>query len=407
MWLRIMVLALGTFALGTDNFVMSGLLPTIAHDFAVPVATTGWLVTVFALTFAVSAPTLAVLTSSIARRRLLMASLLLFVAANVLAAVAMNFGTLMLARILAAGAAALYTPTAIAVAAALAPIDKRGRALALVSAGATVATVLGVPVGTLVGTFFGWQMTFVLVAVLATLAAVGILLFFPEVASPAPISLGARLALLQNRQIVITLGLSILCLMGGFTVYTYLAAILQHITHLTGTGISSMLFVYGLASVVGNVLGGYGADRWGAVRTIVISLVTLGTALLALSLTASSVLGTAVTLLVWGIAAWMFIAPQQHRLLAMAPESPSVILSLNSSAVYLGIGSGAAAGGFVLHVASLSTLGWVGGWCQVLALGLLFLSTHLPSKRRAESQLCPFFKRGSGAMQALQAHSKR
>jgi predicted MFS family arabinose efflux permease len=241
-------------------------------------------------------------------------------------------------------------------------------------------------------------MTFVLVAVLATLAAVGILLFFPGVASPAPISLGARLVLLQNRQIVITLGLSILCLMGGFTVYTYLATILQHITHLAGTGISSMLFVYGLASVVGNVLGGYGADRWGAVRSILISLVTLGGALVALPLAASSVFGAAATLLVWGIAAWMFIAPQQHRLLAMAPESPSVILSLNASAIYLGIGSGAAAGGFVLHAASLSTLGWVGGWCEVLALGLLFLSTLLPSKRTAESQP---IKRGSGAMQVL------
>ncbi len=87
-----------------------------------------------------------------------------------------------------------------------------------------------------------------------------------------------------------------------------------------------------------------------------------------------------------GVAAWMFIAPQQHRLLAMVPESASVILSLNASAIYFGIGSGAAAGGFVLHAASLSTLGWVGGWCEVLALGLLFLSTHLPSKRTAESQ---------------------
>jgi DHA1 family inner membrane transport protein len=241
-------------------------------------------------------------------------------------------------------------------------------------------------------------MTFVLVAVLATLAAVGILLFFPGVASPAPISLGTRLAPLQNRQIVITLGLTFLCYMGGFTVYTYLAAILQHMTHLGGTGISSMLFLFSLASIMGNVLGGYGADRWGAVRTIVISLVTLSGALVALSLAASSVLGAVAVLLVWGVAVWMFMAPQQHRLLAMSPESPSVILSLNASAIYLEMGGGAAAGGFVLHAASLSTLGWVSGWCQVLALGLLFLSTHLPGKRTAESQP---IKRGSGAMQVL------
>lgn len=297
-------------------------------------ATTGLLVSVFALTSALAAPTLSTLTGSMARRRLLMSSLGVFVGANVLAAVAMNFGVLVLASILAAGGAALYTPTASAVAAALAPTEQRGRALALVQAGITVAAVLGVPAGTLVGTLFGWRMTFVLVAVLGALAALGILLFLPGVATPAPIGLRARLALFQQPRIVVTLGLTILSLMGTFTVYTYLAPLLQHLTHLAGTGISSLLLVYGVASVVGNVFGGYGTDRWGATRTMVVSLATLGIALVVLPLAASSVLGAAMTLIVWGVAAWMFAAPQQHRLLAMAPESPGVVLSLNASANY-------------------------------------------------------------------------
>ena len=326
-----MILAVGTFALGTDVQVIVGILPTIAHDIAVPVATTGLLVTVFALTYALGSPTLATLTGSMARRRLLMGSLGVFVGANGLAALALNFGVLMPTRILAAGGAALYTPTASAVAAALAPAEKRGRALALVLGGITLASVLGVSVGTLVGTLFGWRMTFVLVAVLGALAACGLLLFFPVVATPPPIGLRTRLALFQQPRIVVTLSITIHSLMGLFTVYTYLALLFQRITHLGGTGISGLFLVFGGASVVGNIIGGYGADRWGPVRTMVVSLAITGIALVVLPLTASSILGAA-ALIVLGTAAWMFTAPQQHLLLALIPESSAVILSLNASA---------------------------------------------------------------------------
>jgi predicted MFS family arabinose efflux permease len=223
-------------------------------------------------------------------------------------------------------------------------------------------------------------MTFVLVAALGALAALGILLFFPRVATPAPIGLRARLAVLQQPRIIGTLGLTILSLMGTFTVYTYLALLLEHITHLEGPGISSLFLVFGVASVVGNVCGGYGADQWGPARTLVVSLITTGIALVVLPLAAVSVLGAAAALIVWGVAAWMFTAPQQHRLLAMAPESPAVILSLNASASYVGMGSGAAIGGLVLHAASVSALEWVGGLCEVLALVVLVKSTHLHRK---------------------------
>ncbi len=227
-------------------------------------------------------------------------------------------------------------------------------------------------------------MTFVLVAVLGALAELGLLLFVPAVAAPPPIRLRARLALLQHPGIVVTLGLTIFSLMGIFTVYTYLALLFQHITHLGGTGISSLFLVIGVASVVGNAFGGYGADRWGPVRTIVVSLVITGIALVVLPLAAISVLGAAAALIVWGVAAWMFTAPQQHRLLALTPKTPGVILSLNSSATYIAMGGGAAIGGVVLHFAPVSALGWIGGLCEVIALGVLVLSTHLHRPRIAQ-----------------------
>ncbi|MDQ2715933.1 MAG: MFS transporter [Chloroflexota bacterium] len=376
MRLRILVLALGTFALGTDNFVIAGILPAIAQTLAVSVAVSGLLVTVFSLTYVVASPLLATLTGAVDRKRLLIVSLLLFVVANVLAALAPNFGVLLVARVIAACGAALYTPTASAVAAMLASPEKRGQALALVTAGMTVSIVLGVPIGILVGTHFGWQMTFVLVAVLGALATIGIMGLLPVVAGPPPASLGARLALLRKPSIVVALGLTVIWMVGGFTVYTYIAPILQGITHLGGAAISSLLFLFGVASVLGNMLGGYAADRWGPVPTIALGLAALAITLLVFPAVAVTVVGAGVALAIWGVAGWMLTPPQQHRLLALAPAAPGVILSLNGSASYLGIAGGAAIGSLVLHYAPLFTLGWVGGTCEVIALVVLLLGVR-------------------------------
>ena len=145
MRIRMLSLALGTFAIGTDGFVIAGILPEIARGLKVPVSTAGFLITIFAWAYALGSPVLATMTGKLERKRLLLASMVVFVAANVLAAFATSFGILVGARVLAAFGSALYTPAALAVAVSLAPVEKRGRALALVLAGLTVATVLGVP----------------------------------------------------------------------------------------------------------------------------------------------------------------------------------------------------------------------------------------------------------------------
>src|SRR5215472_2689518 len=198
MWFRILILALGTFAIGTDGFVIAGILPSIAHDLGMSIALAGLLVTAFSLAYALGSPVLATLTGHIARRRLLLLTLISFVLANVLAAVAASFAVLLMARVLAALSASLYTPSASAVAAVLAPKEKRGRALSLVTAGLTITTVAGVPLGILIGTQLNWRATFVLVALLGVIAFVGVLALFPPVASQGTVSLRTRLALLRR-----------------------------------------------------------------------------------------------------------------------------------------------------------------------------------------------------------------
>lgn len=374
---RILLLALGIFAIATEGFVIAGLLPTIAGDMGVKVATAGQLITVFALTFALSAPLLASLTGAWSRRHLLITALAVFAAASGLAALAPTFGLLLATRMLAAVGSALYTPTAVTVATNLAGPAQRGRAIAFVIGGSTLALVLGVPLGTWAGIHFGWRTTYGLVALLAMLAALGCLAFLPHVPNPPRIDLRSRAALLVQPHIGLGLGVTVLGLLGWFTVYIYLAPLLRQVTHLAGTTVSSMLLVYGLASVGGNLLGGYTADRWGPTRTVAFSLAGLALALASLPLLSTSVAGAVAALLVWGVAGFMLGPAQQSRLMALAPTGAAVVVALNGSATWVGIGTGAVLGGAVINTASPALLGWVGAVCQMLALGLLYLDTHL------------------------------
>lgn len=374
---RLLALALGTFALGTDAFVIAGILPTIAHSFRVSAAQAGQLVAAFALVYAIATPVLATLTGKTDRRGLLIVALALFAAANGIAAMAPTLGFLLVVRIAAAGAAALYTPNALAVAAATAPPNKRGRALALVTAGLTVATIMGVPLGSWIGFHFGWRSTFGLVALLGLAAAAGVLAFFPAISTPPAIGLRARLAPLGQPPVLGILGLTVLSFTGGFAIYTYIALLLRHFTHLGGVGISAMLLVFGLAGVVGNWLGGYTADTKGPVPVLAASTIVLTSVFMLLPVAATWLPGAVLSLAAWGIGGWALVPAQQHRLVTFVPENPSIVLSLNASANYLGIGLGATLGGYILRhtLAPFSDLAWVSAGCEASGFVLLILTS--------------------------------
>jgi predicted MFS family arabinose efflux permease len=244
----------------------------------------------------------------------------------------------------------------------------------MVTAGFSVANVLGVPLGTWIGVQLGWRMTFVLVSALGALAAAGVLAALPAVERPPYTNLHTRLALLKRPRVVVVLAISVLGLLGAFTVYTYLAPVLEQITRLPAADVSWMLLLSGVATVLGNIVGGYSTDRWGPVPTLVAGITVLVMSFAALPMLAPSLLGAACFIICWGLAGAVFVPAQQHRLLSLSADTPGVALSLNSSANYLGIGGGAALGGLVLDSAGLPALGWVGGGCLALALGLLFLS---------------------------------
>lgn len=380
---RVWVLALGAFALGTDLFVIAGILPEVARDMKVSVGAAGWLVSAFAFTYAPASPVLAVLTGNVPRRGLLLTSLGVFCAANVISALSPGYDLLLLSRVLAALGAALYMPTASSIAASLAPPEKRGRALAMVTAGLTVAIVLGVPLGTWVAEYAGWRATFWLVAAVSAGALLGIRAWIPRVPALQPVGWGARVALLKQPRVAAALSMTVLWTAGAFTVYPYLSALLHHETHLSLAETGWILLLFGVASVAGNFVGGHGADRRGVLPTIAFALTLMVLTLATLSWGGSHLAAVIVAVAVWGVAGWMLTPPQQHRLIAYAPQIPAAILGLNGSAIYLGMGIGASVGGEIIRKAGIGALGWSGSLFELVALLLVAGSVRYGQQRTA------------------------
>jgi predicted MFS family arabinose efflux permease len=374
-------LALAAFAIGTEAFVIAGLLPIVSADLQISVAATGQLVTAYALAYALGSPILAVAFNNFDRRDVLTLALSGFIAANLLAVAATSFPLLLASRVLMAMGAALCTPTAIGVAVALASPERRGRAVALVTSGITVATVIGVPLGTMVGNQFGWRATFVMVAALGAVALAGVLYGVPRGLPNSTATLGERLAVARHPGVLYALATTVLWAIGGFTVFTYLAIPLQGLGF-NAADISLALLIFGSAAAIGNMLGGTLADRFGPLPTAAVGLAGMATALVLLSLALKSATPDharyAVLLLVfgWAIAGWAFYPAQVASIIRIDPRSSVIALSLNASALYLGFALGGAAGGVVLSILGPTDLGWVGGSSVAASLAVLLFRSR-------------------------------
>jgi predicted MFS family arabinose efflux permease len=371
-------LAVATFAIGTEAFVISGLLPMISSELQISMAATGQLVTAYALTYAVGSPILAVTFNNLDRRTVLTLALGCFIASNVLAVLATSFATLLAARMLMAVGAGLCTPTAMAVAVAITSPERRGRAIALVTSGLTMSTVLGVPLGTWIGGLYGWRATFILVAVLGAVALAGLLLGLPRGLPRHTATLGQRFAVARHSAIFHALLVTAFWGIGAFTVLTYLAIPLRNLG-LSPTEISLGFLIFGVAAAIGNMLGGTLADRIGPIQTVTLGLVTLMTALtlqsIALKFMAPDQARPVFLGLVFfqGIGAWAFYPGQMANLVRIEPHASMIALSLNASAMYFGFAAGSALGGFVVTALSPTDLGWVGGSSVAVAVAAVLL----------------------------------
>ncbi|MFF3228848.1 MFS transporter [Nocardia suismassiliense] len=384
----LILLAVGLFAIGTDGYVIAGLLPEVGRDLGVTDSTAGLLITVFALAYAIGAPILGVLTSGVPRRPLLIGSLAVFALMNVGTALADSYSLMMTVRVIAALAAAAFTPACSATAAAIAPEGKRGQALATVAAGISLATAFGVPLGALVGGWFGWRVTFIAVAVLGGIATIGLAKLLPHVDTPPAASLGARVAVAKVRGVPTSLGVTVLWIAGAFTVLTYISPVLEDLGGVRGSALSIWLLIFGLAAVAGNSVGGRLADRFDTTRLAVFSTLGLTVALASFGVLGSlgvhgvaGAIACGVVLAVWGVFGWSFMPIQQHRMVQLAPDEAGVVLSLSASATYIGISLGGFAGSVALAESGVAAVGWTAGGIELCAV-LAALAIAVTHRRR-------------------------
>lgn len=378
---RLFLFVLGTFIIGTDDFVIAGILPSIASDLDISIVAAGQLVTAFAFAYAISAPLLGTLAFPIQRKKLLVFAMLLFTLSNGLSAIVPSFEWLLVTRIVAAMSAALFTPLAMAASVSLAQESQRGRALALVTAGITVGLIAGAPIGTWIGHVAGWRYSFLFVASVGLITTLAMMALLPKIDREENVSLKERLTSLRP-QVLLTLLVSILATIGGFATYTYIAPILNDITGLEN--MSWFLLLIGVGSLLGNLIGGYSTDRIGAAKTLHLSLTGFSLVLLSVSflmwLTPSSttVLLAAIVSLLWGIPGFALNPALNSYLISLNPQQASMILSFGASALYIGIGLGATLGGIVIHVSSLQMVGMASAIIVGIAL-LVFRFVQPPS----------------------------
>lgn len=342
--LALATLFLGAFVVGSAELVVVGILNLISDDLHVSTSTAGTLVTAYALGISIGGPILTAVTIRFGRRKLLWTSLGAYVAGNVIAVVAVNFGVLILARVLTGALHGLFIGVAFAVAGSVVTPERMGRAISVVFGGVAVATALGVPVGTLLGQELGWRTTFIAIVLIGALALVAMFVFVPPVpnAGVGGFSQQARHALAPR--VLAVLGLGLLVMGGQFAALTYLTPFLEQVTGISGGPVSAFLLAYGVANAVGTFAGGWAADR-NAKLTLVVANVVLIVAMALLYLAGTVPLLVALALTVWGLVGFGLVPSLQHRVISLAGPGRDFAATMPASAVTLGIAIGSLIGG--------------------------------------------------------------
>ena len=357
---RLILLAAGMFAIGTDSFVIAPLLSYIARDLGVGIAAAAQLITAYALTYALCSPFVATMTSHWPRQRTMVAGLTIFVVANVGAALAPGFATVLMARALAGLGAAIFAPIAGASAASLVSASGRGRALSIMMIGLSSATALGSPLGTLVGSVADWRTVFLLVAALAAAVAIAVAWSIRTGAEVDGAPLSERLRPLRDARVLTVLLTTFLVLTGLYVSYTYISAIFDRVTGHDGARMALLQSIWGFAGVAGATMAGRLTDRWSGTAVVRLTLVLVLIDFVLLPLTSAHPASAAVAMLVWGLCGWGFVVPQQHRLIGLAPQSAPILLALYTMAVYAGTSASGVIGALALQVMDRHQLPLVG-----------------------------------------------
>lgn len=380
--LALLALAIGAFGIGTTEFVIMGLLPEVAGDFGVSIPTAGLLVTGYALGVMLGAPLMTVLGTKISRKRMLMLLMGLFVAGNLLSALAPSFTVMLIGRVVASLAHGAFFGIGSVVAAGLVAPGKRAGAIAMMFTGLTVANVVGVPLGTLIGQSAGWRVTFAAVAALGVVGLVGIARLVPDLPRPEGVRLRHELAAFKNAQVLLAMAMTVLGFGGVFAAITYIAPMMTRVVGFSDGSVTWLLVLFGLGMVGGNLVGGRFADR-ALMPLLYVSLGALALVLALFTVTAHNKTAAAVTIVLIGALGFATVPPLQKRVLDQAHGAPTLASAVNIGAFNLGNALSAWIGGLVIAAGfGYTAPNWVGA---ALAAGALVLAVVSAALERRDS----------------------
>ncbi len=373
--LALWALTLSAFAIGTTEFVIVGLVPTIATDLGVSLPSAGLLVSLYAVGVAIGAPILTALTGRWNRKIVLMSLMGLFVIGNLLAWQASSYEILILARILTGLAHGVFFSIGSMIATSLVSKEKEASAIAIMFAGLTVALVTGVPLGTWIGQHFGWRATFLVVSALGLIALIGSAILVPKnLKKSIPATFKEQLQVIVKPQLLLVYLMTILGYGGTFTAFTYLAPILEQQTKFAPSAIGIIMLVYGVSVAIGNIWGGKLADKRGPISALSIIFSALSIILLLFTFTMQSKIAAVLTILVWGAFAFGNVPGLQIYVVKQAekytPNAVDVASGLNIAAFNIGIALGSVIGGSVVENMSLQDTAWIGAVISLMALAV-------------------------------------
>ncbi|MET9731779.1 MFS transporter [Streptomyces sp. NPDC006458] len=383
--LALVALAIGAFGIGTTEFVIMGLLPEVAGDFGVSIPTAGFLVTGYALGVMFGAPLMTVLGTKVSRKRMLMVLMGLFIVGNLLSAVAPAFSVMLIGRVVASLAHGAFFGIGAVVAAELVAPDKKAGAIAMMFTGLTVANVVGVPLGTLVGQSLGWRVTFAIVAALGVVGLLGIARLVPDMPKPEGVRLRHEVAAFKNVQVLLAMAMTVLGFGGVFAAITYIVPMMTHVAGFAEGSVTWLLVLFGLGMVVGNLVGGRFADR-ALMPMLYASLAGLAVVLALFTLTAHDKILSAVSIALIGALGFATVPPLQKRVLDQAHRAPTLASAMNIGAFNLGNALSAWLGGMVIAAGlGYTAPNWVGAVLAAAALVLALLSAALERRGSAPS----------------------
>lgn len=379
----LLALAIGAFGIGTTEFSPMGLLPVIAKGVDVSIPAAGMLISAYAVGVMVGAPLMTLLLSHRARRSALIFLMAIFTLGNVLSAIAPDYATLMVSRIITSLNHGAFFGLGSVVAASVVPKHKQASAVATMFMGLTIANIGGVPAATWLGETIGWRMSFLATAGLGVISMVSLGLSLPKGGAGERPDVKKELSVLMRPQVVSALMTTVLGAGAMFTLYTYVSPVLQHVTHATPLFVTAMLVLIGVGFSLGNWLGGRLADKsvTGTLKGFLLLLIVI---MAAIPWLARSEFGAALSMVVWGAATFAVVPPLQMRVMRVASEAPGLSSSVNIGAFNLGNALGAAAGGAVIQAGlGFSMVPVMGAMIAAIGLGLVVLSS-----RRERQTLC-------------------